>query len=671
MSENKSTTWKLDLDLVEFTEKALHAKGTIAEIGESKNLLGLIEGLKESAALIGVMGAAFLAAKTSLELTLEAEQIATINKQFELLSKNAGIAGQELEEGLKKASRGLISEAELTQAANKGIVELGANAARLPEILTLAHKVVQTFGGTAVERFEQLNQAISTGNTRILRQIGLQVDANKVVEEFAKRHNIAASAISEAGRQQAIMEAVLKKGNDRFKETDESVRKATISWQQLKTSIKEMGESITVVFARVVGPTVSSAIASLTDFATRSKQIFMSTFGNAKEQSVANVELIENRLTGMKAKLKSLEEQKLKLGFDPVIGETNSLRLAIERLEKQHHELIASGAAAGGHEKKEPGEEGGAVTGPKLTDDRANEKQKVKFEQDLASLKLQAVNAKMDTVDSVEAIEALHQEKMQLLAEQTEAKVAALKSNADLTTEQRDQMIHEQQSILNAELIRENQHVLDAKIAAEERFLAKAERVNDQIASSARTKGMQAAQSWQKAGGVGGAAFTAFSQNAQTALVALGEGSQDSSEIMRNFFLGSIADIAQGSGAFMMGDAFTTYPAIKFPELAAGAGLLALSGTLRALAGGKSKAGNLASGGGGGGGSFDAGVAGPNLPETQAPAAVQAQAANKKSVNVVIQGNYYETEQFRETIVDAVRKHQDATDWTVKAVNER
>ena len=126
--------------------------------------------------------------------------------------------------------------------------------------------------------------------------------------------------------------------------------------------------------------------------------------------------------------------------------------------------------------------------------------------------------------------------------------------------------------------------------------------------------------------------------------------------------LGMIADMAEASGRFMMLDAFKTFPDINYPELAAGAGLVALSGFLGGMAGGSS---SIGSGGGGGGG----GVAGASLgADSQMTNTLTEDTQKKKAVHIEIHGNYLETEQTRRQLIEMVRQETDATAFNINGV---
>src|SRR5258707_6606314 len=97
-------SFKLDLDAESFTEAIKEAISHTKELGESEHLGGLISGLTKAGIVAGTVGVAIFALKSTFEAVFDAEKINQTNASFELLAKNAGIAGTELKEGLVKAA---------------------------------------------------------------------------------------------------------------------------------------------------------------------------------------------------------------------------------------------------------------------------------------------------------------------------------------------------------------------------------------------------------------------------------------------------------------------------------------------------------------------------------------------------------------------------------------
>jgi len=115
-----------------------------------------------------------------------------------------------------------------------------------------------------------------------------------------------------------------------------------------------------------------------------------------------------------------------------------------------------------------------------------------------------------------------------------------------------------------------------------------------------------------------------------------------------------LADEAQARGALIL--ASSIWPPNPL-GLAAGGGLLALSGLLRSMAGGKasSSGGTIPTGSLNGSGiDVASGSASPNAAQFQSP---------RRQATIQVMGNYFETEQTRTRLMEMMREATDYTDF--------
>lgn len=199
-----------------------------------------------------------------LQIAIDGEKVKSIQVQFQLLSDQAGIAGDALKVGLEKASGGLADTTSTLQAANRAFIELGVNSNKLPQTLELARKATIAFGGDLISNFEGINQAIATGNTRALRALGLTIDRDQAEKNFAKSLGVSVGTLNEAGRQQAILNEVLDKGNSSFKNINDQTLQTTNAWKELGVAIKEAGDQFKVGFANTFGDALSGIATGFT-----------------------------------------------------------------------------------------------------------------------------------------------------------------------------------------------------------------------------------------------------------------------------------------------------------------------------------------------------------------------------------------------------------------------
>lgn len=157
------------------------------------------------------------------------EELEKKKSQFDTLAASAGIVGQELLSGLEKSAGGLTDTDDLINIANGSILKLGASAKSLPELFEIAQKSVKVFGGDSTQNLELISNAIGNLQTRQLKSIGLNVDAEATFKSYAKSIGVTADQLTEAEKKQALLNAVLEAGGERFKDISTGVGDSTIS----------------------------------------------------------------------------------------------------------------------------------------------------------------------------------------------------------------------------------------------------------------------------------------------------------------------------------------------------------------------------------------------------------------------------------------------------------
>lgn len=280
-------------------DKAIDFKNIIGDIGDSvKNLAG---GFGKFGVIAAGAAVGFLAVKEALNLAKEGEKIDQINNSFEVLSARAGIAADVFRDDLVKAAGGLADTEEILKTASLAISELGSNAKQIPQVLDIARQSSIRFGGEVADNFEKLNQAIITGSTKQLRQIGIFVDAQDAVDKFAKANGRAASEVSEFGKRQAVLNAVLEAGAKNAIGLDETNSQVTTSTKRLSVAIGEIGDALAKISQSAFGDVFSSIANGLTDAAT--------AISGIGPESTTQIRRIDQEIAALTANLKVRQDE--------------------------------------------------------------------------------------------------------------------------------------------------------------------------------------------------------------------------------------------------------------------------------------------------------------------------------------------------------------------------
>lgn len=606
MSEdNLDTTGKISLDTKEALAEILGLKNAILEMAESKNLEGLIGSLLEMAPILGAIGVAAYATAKIIESTFDAERINAINRQFETLTKSIGISGDALKEGLEKAASGTMAETDLLQAANKAIIDMGSSAAKLPQVLEVARKSASVMGTDVQTAFGNITRAIEFGNQRMLKHAGIVLDVNQAFKAYADTLGIGVETLSAAGKQQALLNAVLEYGEKNMKGIESSVGAATLSWQRFKVASAEAWES----FQKSVASStlVSNVLNKLTSLIKDPGQIVrnhLATSTVSDDQEMAE----KNRLI----------KQKESSGED----------------ESPADQPGGSKASAQDLEKKRAA-------------DAKYAEEKSKINRALAD------DAAKNARSEAQVIASVAQQKT-AIEEQYAARIQALDRDGLLSDQQKSNLRKQIKEEEVQHLKSLEKDLTDTILAANRLAAAEEKNAAKAFADGWKNAGQEATNSLKKFDQLGELAVKSFSSNASNAFMALGEGTKDAGEAMKGFMFGALGDIAEAEGHLLMAEGIG---GLNPGAFAAGAALMVLAGVLRSQS---SSSSTSISGGGDTSGSTASSVS----PQNPALAtSLQQNQGPTKTVTVQIMGDYLSTSETQRHLAEIIRNYQDVSDF--------
>lgn len=659
----------IDLDVKAFIDNANKANDALSRLKGTERFDDIAESVKSIGIAFGIMSAAALAAKVSLDAVFEAENVKATNQQFEMMAKNAGIAADVIKDQLVTAADGLADDTDILKAAAGQMAKLGDNSKRLGEVMELTQKVTAVFGGDLVGNFENISFAIANSNTRMLKQMGIAVDSEVVLKKYAKSIGLAVSELSEADKQQAIMNSVLETGKKRFGDVDTSVTKAINTWTQFKVTMGQITESLSIMFDKVFGNAVRSALSAVSSLAKAIKY----ELADSSDQAKMKINNLRNFVKDLKEELKETEDKAgdpSKRSFiEKVFGwsdksfdlKAKQLRERITQYQGEIDKAIADAEKKG--IKTEPDQAAGGAEVAKdhgITEEIL--KNRRKYAEELLAIKGKNLADSLQFAESEQEVDLLQSQIKQNLIEQTQKKIEEIRADNDMRLFERvakEKAIEEELQLKLREMAQET---AELKIKALEKHLSKSTSVGDGIARAATLMSARAQKETLDFGKRGEAALNSFGKHGVDALLAIGDGSKTAGEAMKGFMFGAIADIAQAEGQLMFGRSI--WP--PQPQgIAGGMALIALAGFLRGQAKGASSGGGAPSMGSVG--SPEAPGMGPMGPEEKPT----GEPVKQKSVTLQIMGSYYETEQTKQRLLEMIRESTDATDFKYVQIGSR
>lgn len=681
MAGNESTAKiTLDLDNAEFVKRMRESLGLVRDIGDSENLSGIVQMFLKVGSLAAVAAGAVAVFKTTLDTALEGEKLIALEKNFENLAKSIGVAADTMRDDLVTATRGLIDDTDLIEMATKAMVKLGDESGKIPRIMELASKATAIFGGSLADNFNNLVTAVETGNARMLRQYGITVDSEKAVKAYAKQLGISVELLSEQGRRTALSNAIMDQASEKFKNLTAQSMPATNALAILKNSFADLGDTIAKITAARTGGFFADLAGGLGLIAKGLKAGVVGVFGSELDK-------IEGRIANVRAKMEANQKALESMSGKATPGLEAFRAQEIEATKKQQDQLRQELAALEGKSdtiKKQSGlaAENSAITtaahnktleqieAEKNARSIAEDKKKEKvlaFTRDILNAQREAILEREANLTSAAEAELNLQAQQVLIAEDFELKKSELKKKYEqdkfLSAEQYGAMMENLDIARNERLAALEEQLQDRRIAAMERAASRAETLSQGIQAGFAVEGAKAAKEFNDMGARGQRAFQIIGNNAAQAFIQMGAGTKDAGEAMRMFMFGAIADIAEAEGKLLLMKGIGTYNPVA---VAQGAGLLALSGLLRSMAGGGAKGLGGAGEGGAGGGAMAGGAVGADLSSRPAV----SEPSQGKSVTIQIHGSYFETDQTRTRLMEMIRESGDFTDFNLKKIGQ-
>jgi hypothetical protein len=648
----ETEVFKLDLDASSFLSEAKNALEAVEKIGETKSLGTLVSTLKEVGTGLAVVGVALGAFKLALDIVEEAENIERINNQFNLLAQNAGLAGDTIKEKLVNAAGGLADDTKIIEGANRAIIAMGENAIKLPEIMELARKATAVMGGDVVQNFENISMAVATGNTRLLKHMGIVVDLQKAQRDYALAHGITISQLDEEQKKQAVLDAVLAKRESAFKGVESAAGTVTLSIKKIGVEVQQSMEIITKYVGKIIGPTFQSIFSKVKEYATDARLFLEDKLGSGASQATAHLERLSKKQEDLKSQIAELQAQQNEFGRgDPYQAEQRAAKIARlkDELEKLGPVLATAKEQKDKFESEAPAVSGGpsqeALANEALQNAAQKQELAIKTAQVQQELSMNEVESAKASADQKVAIEEHLQTQLQLLRSQAAAGQIV--------------NLNEQEVLLRAQAAEQIQKINENQYKNQESALQRQQQANQTFYSGWKNQSAQAAvalqkdqMTWAKAGA---AANDTLTKTMAAGFINISKGSKEALKAMKTQFFGLIADKAQAEGMLHLAAGILN-PA----EFGVGAALLALSGVIRGIAGG-----DLGSASGGASASGGGALSADNLaPPTTPPAELPAEAGKpQKTVTIAVQGNYFETESTRRALLEMIRSETDATSF--------
>ena len=168
-------------------------------------------GLEKMAKKVGIAFVAMAAAKTIKNATLLAARVETLGIVTKTLGRSAG----KTEFEIRSLERSIVDQGITLQGSRQAIammIQSNVDLAHATDLARLAQDTAVIANLNSSEAFQQLTYVLQTGNVRMARTLGLNVQFGKAQQELAKSLGKTTAELSEQEVMQARTNAVMKAG---------------------------------------------------------------------------------------------------------------------------------------------------------------------------------------------------------------------------------------------------------------------------------------------------------------------------------------------------------------------------------------------------------------------------------------------------------------------------
>ena len=650
-------------------------KGTIGEIAEGGSLQAITAGFAEFGPLLGAAAVALGGIAAAFSMTLEGEQIEAVSREFDLLAKNAGIAGDSMKEAFLKATDGMMTDTEALELANKAMLKLGVTSQQLPELMELARKSAMVMGTDVQTAFNNLTMAVASGNQRMLRRVGLMVDVKKAEQDYAESIGVTVGVLSQAGKSQAIMNSMLEASKTQFAGIDSSMKPVTTSWAQLKTAVSEFGEAFSVVIEHTLGPAFQGWLSLLTKVSKSTRDFFVENFGTGAEAAKLKAQALDDKLRGLASTIVKMQgqlddEKSGKTGFwgkffsfehgDNLQNTITAMKANYEKLRAERDKLVSA------DQKKEGGS--GAAGKPAIaaTNNKLVEAENAKFYKELQAMRTQDAAYQAKTVQTDEQLARSDAATKVAMAQKLASDRKEIESKYHGDKKKIEALEVQLSKNYDNQIAEFDEQATARKIKALDNFGAHAKGTFDGFARAAEIASKKAQIDLQDTAKIGESAFSDLSSGAGDAFQEMGKGAAGGSMNIEHAVLGMLGKVAGKYGETMMLASLWPFNPAVF---AAGAALEVLAGALGEV--GSTSSSSAVSAPSAASSSTSDVASSKATAASQTPDVSSAQSAHGQAVTVNVQGSVLDSPATGMRIVDLIRQASDQTNYSYVQIGNK
>ncbi len=187
---------------------------------------------------VAVTGIATLSAKAAIEID-------STSQSFTSLARANLQSADEILAALKRASAGTVSANDLMLSANRAMtLGVAKNSEQFTTLMEIARDRARAMGLSTTQAFNDIVTGIGRGSPLILDNLGLVINLTEANEAYARELGKDAAQLTEAEKKQALLNEVLRQG-------EETVDKSSLSNLTAKETIQALTTSVVDITAKL------------------------------------------------------------------------------------------------------------------------------------------------------------------------------------------------------------------------------------------------------------------------------------------------------------------------------------------------------------------------------------------------------------------------------------
>lgn len=139
----------------------------------------------------------------AVEASRLAREAEAQERGFQALTQQVGVNAEALVAGLARAADGLMDTGDAMRIATRGLLE-GLQPEQLVELMDASRQLAKVWGSDVKSAYESVTEAIATGRSRRLEDVGISLNSEAALKRYAEALNLEVAELSQAQRAQAL-----------------------------------------------------------------------------------------------------------------------------------------------------------------------------------------------------------------------------------------------------------------------------------------------------------------------------------------------------------------------------------------------------------------------------------------------------------------------------------